>query len=111
MSWVRMRVASSDWCASRSVVSVSSTDCCASIHSASPRGPRSSRIWRLPGGGGGRLSFGSRGSGTGPCHARPLTSGLPLTMTSPMKPSSRVARSRRLGHWNSSGVWSMNLVV
>ena len=37
-------------------------------------------------------------------RARPLTSGLPLTITSPMKLSSRVARSRLRGLRNSSGV-------
>jgi len=39
------------------------------------------------------------------------TSGLPLTITSPMKLKSRVARSRLRGLRNSSGVSSMNLVV
>ena len=54
---------------------------------------------------------GTRGSGPSGGFGRPATSGLPLTMTSPMKFSSLVARSRRTGISNSSGVWSMNLVV
>ena len=43
MSWVRIRVASSDWCASRMVVSVTSTRVSARIQAAKASGPSSSR--------------------------------------------------------------------
>src|ERR1700686_4161047 len=51
MSSVRRRVASSDWCASRMVVSVSSTRCAASIQAAKPCAPSSSNFCLVPGAG------------------------------------------------------------
>ena len=63
MSGWRMRVASSDWCASRIVVSVSSTRFCSSIHLAKPSAPSSSSFCFVPGGGAlDTLTFGSRAS-------------------------------------------------
>ncbi len=83
MSNERMRVASSDWCASRIVVSVNSTWLCAFIQRASPFGPSRSRICLDPsttisgsysGTTGAMASAGGRG--------RSRTSGCPLTVTS-----------------------------
>ena len=48
---VRMRVASSDWCASRNVVSVISRRFCDVVHSANFAGPSSSSSCRVPRGG------------------------------------------------------------
>ena len=50
-SSVRTRVASSDWWASRNVVSVTATAGRARSQLAKPAGPSSARRWRLPGGG------------------------------------------------------------
>ena len=93
------------------LVSVISTRFSDSIHAANFSAPSSSSFCLVPGGGGVSAARGSRGN-TG-CFglARPLTSGLPLTITSPMKLNNRVARSRLRGMRNSSGVWSMNFVV
>ena len=106
-----MRVASSDWCASRIVVSVSSTRFCASIHSAKRRGPSSSNNCLLPGGGGESGSGGSSGVTTRTGAGRPRTTGLPLTTVSARNVSTREARSRRCAVTNSSGVSSMKRVV
>jgi len=106
-----MRVASSDWWASRMVVSVISTFFCASIQSASAFGPCSSRSVRVPGLSASGPMAGTCGAWVSGATGRPATSGLPLTVTSAMNLRSRVARSRRLPNWNSSGVSSMNRVV
>ena len=111
MSVERIRVASSDWCASRMVVSVISSLRCASIQSATARGPSASSICFSPAGGGVDGTVGARGgSASAGGRGRPATSGLPLTVMSPMKVSSFVARSRRRRKSNSSGVSSMNRV-
>lgn len=108
-----MRVANSDWCASRIVVSVISTCFCSRIHCAKRSAPRSCRRSRVPGGGASpRWQSGKRaGPGIGLGAARPFISALPLTVTSPRNSSSLVARSRRGVNWNSSGVLSMKRVV
>ena len=112
MSGWRMRVASSDWCASRMVVSVMSTRSCASIHFAKPSAPSSSSFCFVPGGGAlATFTLGRRASTMLFGFRRPFTSGLPLTMVSPMNERMRVARSRFFSHLKSSGVSSMNLVV
>ena len=51
MSKDRTRVASSDWCASRNVVSVTSNFFCLTVHWANFRAPISKSNWRVPGGG------------------------------------------------------------
>jgi hypothetical protein len=113
MSAVRMRVAKSDWCASRSVVSVTRTRGSSRIQRANAVGPSSRRRSRDPAGSGTSGSAtGRRGrtwvrSGT----VRPFMSGWPLTVTSPRKCSRRVARSRRRARLNSVGVESMKRVV
>ena len=86
MSNVRTRVASSDWCASRIVVSVSSSGFCLSTHAQNFSGPSASRRVRVPGGGA-SASFGNFGTtGSGSVRALstfPFTSGRPLRLTSP----------------------------
>ena len=57
MSGVRSLVASNDWCASRSVVSVTATGTFARANGRNPRGRGRSSTWRLP-------------SGTGPVRPR-----------------------------------------
>jgi len=108
-----MRVASSDWCASRIVVSVSSTRCWALIHCAKVPGPRLLSSSRVPAGAGCvRSQAGLTGAGSGKLgKVRPFISGWPLTLTSPRYFSSLVARSRRGATLSSSGVWSMKRVV
>ena len=59
MSWVRMRVANSDWWASRRVVSVSAIAVCERSAAANAVGPSSSRRCREPAGG---APVGSAGS-------------------------------------------------
>ena len=49
---MRTRVASSDWCASRKVVSVTASGVCARSAAANPAGPSSSSRWREPAGAG-----------------------------------------------------------
>ena len=79
-------MAKSDWWASRMVVSVISTCCCASIQSRKPSGPCSSSNCLVP------EVTGCVGSKVGTTGAiallegmgRPATSGLPLTVTSAM---------------------------
>ena len=107
-----MRVAISDWCASRMVVSVTSTRSSSSIHWAKAAGPRRSSNCLVPSGATAGNPEGTIGAwawagGTG----RPAASGLPFTVTSAMKRSNRVARSRRRGKAKSSGVSSMKRVV
>ena len=63
---VRSRVASSDWWASRKVVSVISSGFCSSTHCANFSGPSSCSICRVPGRRG-RLTSQRRGTGAGPC--------------------------------------------
>ena len=114
-SCVRKRVASSDWWASRKVVSVSSRRCCVA-HPArrTRRAPAPAAGRGVPGGlaraaGSPPGSCGSRHVGRAP--AGPPTSGLPFTRTSPMNASRRVARSRRGRKRKSSGVSSTKRVV
>jgi hypothetical protein len=85
MSIDRIRVASSDWCPSRIVVSVISSRFCASIQSATAFGPFCPAGLRVPGGGridphatgrGARASAGGLG--------RPAVSGCPFTVMSAM---------------------------
>ncbi|MCY1240449.1 hypothetical protein D9M69_130140 [compost metagenome] len=80
-----MRVANSDWCASRMVVSVSSTCFCSSIQRENFSAPSSRRRSRVPYGSGALLSTaGSTGAGSGNGGSvRPDISGCPLTLTSP----------------------------
>jgi hypothetical protein len=108
---LRMRVASSDWCASRIAVSVSSTRSSRSIQLAKRSGPSSSSFCLAPGGGAGSVPGGSRGGASCAGCARPRVSGLPLTIVAPMRSRMRVARSRLRGQRNSSGVSSMKRVV
>jgi hypothetical protein len=106
-----MRVANSDWCASRRVVSVSSKRVCWRVHSANFSGPSSSSSCLVPLGGGvescGGTGMGFKCAGFG----LPATSLLPFTAISPRYVSSFVARSRRCVNWNNSGVSSRKLVV
>ena len=85
MSAVRMRVANSDWCASRIVVSVSSTCFWSSIHCENSSGPSSRRRSRVPAGMAAVVSiFGSTGFCSGSAGSvRPLISALPFTFSSP----------------------------
>ena len=111
MSFDRIRVASSDWCASRMVVSVISSRFSPSIQSATALGPSRSSICFSPSG----AVWLTSGGGAGGCTSaaslvRPATSGFPLTLMSPMNVNSFVARSRLRLKSNSSGVWSMNFV-
>ena len=79
-SRVRTRVASSDWWASRNVVSVTATSCCSRSRRANASGPSSSSRWRVPSGAGtsrstsGSLLTGSRLTGAGPCGWLTVTS-------------------------------------
>ena len=59
-SYVRTRVASSDWWASRNVVSVTARAVCSRRASAKPSGPSSSSRCRLPGGAGAVRSSGGQ---------------------------------------------------
>ena len=65
MSIERMRVASSDWCASRMVVSVISSWRCASIQSANACGPFCSSRLRVPISGSPRAAGGRGGLDVG----------------------------------------------
>ena len=60
-SRVRTRVASSDWCASRNVVSVTATSCCSRSARGEALGPSASRRCRQPSGGAARPSRSSGG--------------------------------------------------
>jgi hypothetical protein len=90
---------------------VSSTRGSSSIHFAKRSGPSSSSFCFVPGAGSDNDAMGKRASVSRSGRARFFTSALPLTITSPTKFSTRVARSRRRGQRNSSGVSSMNFVV
>ena len=111
MSYVRTRVASSDWCASRNVVSVISSRFCSVVHAAKPSGPSSCKSCRVPFGaaeascGGATAAFNRFGT------AFPATCGLPFTITSARYPSSFVARSCRGTKWNSALVSSSHRVL
>ena len=111
MSRVRRRVAMSDWWASRMLVSVRSTRSCSSSQCAKPDGPSSSSLCLVPGAGGGSATAGRRTGAKAAGRGRPLVSGLPLTMMSPMKVRMRLARSRLRGQCRSAGVSSMKRVV
>ncbi len=109
---MRKRVASSDWWASRKVVSVISRRSCARIHVANPAGPSSRSRSRLPVGSSGRgVTAGMWGTGVWVGTGRSTASGFPFTRTSAMNESSRVARSRRGRKRKSSGVSSTKRVV
>jgi hypothetical protein len=85
MSIDRIRVARSDWCPSRIVVSVTRTWRWFSIHSASAAGPNSSRICRVPARGVSVRTFGGFGSFTSAAgRGRPAVSGCPFTVMSAM---------------------------
>ena len=103
-----MRVANSDWWASRSVVSVSAIACCARSAAANVDGPTSSSLWRDPAGG---APFGGAGSfARGSPRARSWR-GSWLTVTSARRLSSRLARSppgpaaERSGRSSTNVVW------
>ncbi|MPM80538.1 hypothetical protein SDC9_127585 [bioreactor metagenome] len=108
MSYVRIRVASSDWWASRKVVSVTSSRSEARSAAANFSGPSSSSCWRKPTGTGVRRSiFGSlvRGwtvIGDSPC-------GL-FTVTSASQVSTLVPRSSEVRAFSSAGRSSMKAV-
>ncbi len=82
MSYVRTRVAISDWWASRNVVSVSSSRRWCIVQSAKPSAPSRSRICRVPGAGGVCADGGIGGTFIRAGAGLPFTSGLPLTVTS-----------------------------
>ena len=69
---MRTRVASSDWCASRNVVSVTATAVCSRSACANFSGPSESSAWRVPSGAGtdrstsGSLLTGSIDTGAAP---------------------------------------------
>ena len=107
MSCVRMRVAKSDWCASRSVVSVSCSASRERSQRARPSGPSSVRRCLEPAGG---SPLGMRGSferGSGPAGARPNGR---LTVRSDSSRRMRVARSPPGAIAVSWGRSSMNVV-
>jgi hypothetical protein len=84
MSNERMRVASSDWCASRIVVSVTSTRSCAFIQRRGPLGPRVEALLRAGEAGSGGNSGTTRAAASAGGFGRSRTSGWPLTVTSAM---------------------------
>ena len=79
-SRVRTRVASSDWCASRKVVSVTATGFCSRSDRANASGPCASSAWRVPSGAGtdrstcGSLVTGSTETGASPYGLFTVTS-------------------------------------
>ena len=99
MSAVRMRVANSDWCASRIVVSVSSTRCSHFIHSAKPLGPSSFRRSRVPVGRVPARHAAGAWAGAGPARRQRAALHLAVAVDGHLaeKVSRRVARSRRVG--------------
>ncbi len=117
MSKLRIRVASSDWWASRNVVSVTNSRSCSRTQRLNFSAPIALNLSRLPSGtwraGGVSPLDGATSGGLRPplAKSRRGTSGCPLTITSPRYASSLVARSWRWGRWNSSGVSSMKHVV
>ena len=108
-SRVRTRVASSDWCASRNVVSVTARADCSRSARANPAGPSARSRSRLPAGGAavrsiaGSLLPGETETGFSP-YGR-------LTVTSPSQFSSFVARSRDGWLVSRCGRSSMNDVL
>ena len=115
MSYVRTRVASSDWCASRIVVSVNSSRFCSRTHSANFSGPSSFSLSRVPGGGR-RAVRRTRGRG----GSRQLVLRVDLALHLRAAVDDHVAEVAsaasspgrcRGGKRNSSGVSSMNVVV
>ena len=108
MSRVRTRVASSDWWASRKVVSVTATLFCSRSARAKPSGPSESSCCRVPSGAGtssamwGSLLTGSTLTGALPCGW--------LTVTSARKLSSLVPRSAEDRAVSRCGWSSMNAV-
>ena len=117
MSWVRTRVASSDWCASRNVVSVSRSRFCSRTQRAELLGaqllqplPRAVRPRRPRHGGPAVRTRRAARARRGTARAASLgsTSGKPLTVTSPMNVRAwwRGPGARRTG--TASGVSSMN---
>ncbi len=108
-SLVRTRVASRDWCASRKVVSVTSTPVRERRSAAKPSGPSSSSRCREPCGEGLPRSTPAGSFSRGSSRVGALPYGL-LTVTSASQRSIRVPRSA--GTWvvSSSGRCSMNAV-
>ena len=106
----RTRVASSDWWASRQVVSITSSGWCSRTALANAAGPCASKSCRQPSGGAPAGTAGT--SGTMLAGGSAVPSGVmgPLTITSPRNLSSRMPRLRRRGNRNSLGVLSMNEV-
>ena len=84
MSAERMRVAISDWCASRNVVSVISGTGLRFMSSATASGPPDSRTWRMPSTGRCSSMGGAFGFFITFGILRPATWALPFTTTSPM---------------------------
>ena len=82
-SRVRMRVASSDWCASRHVVSVRSSPSCARTALAKPSGPSRSSTCFQPAGGAPAGAAGATGSMTDgglATMSAPSSGGWPFTL-------------------------------
>ncbi len=110
-SWLRTRVASSDWCASRMVVSVKRSPFRSRAQAASPSGPRASSTSRLPGGGGeARSTRGTGASRSSLGRSGFWTPGEPFTTTSPIQESSFEPRSFFWAERSSSGWRSMKEV-
>ena len=106
---MRTRVASSDWCASRNVVSVTARAVCARRARAKPAGPSSRSRCRDPAGAGAfRSIFGSLSSGSAVSGRGPLGR---LTVTSASQFSIFVPRSFDARPRKSSGRSSMNEVL
>ena len=108
-SLVRTRVASSDWWASRKVVSVTASGVCSRSAAANPTGPSSSSRWRDPAGAGadrsisGSLSAGLTDVGAGPFGWLTVTSASQLRILVP-----RSFETRPRTSWGRS---SMNEVL
>ena len=82
---MRTRVASSDWCASRQVVSVRCTRRFSLSQRTSPSGPRWSRICLVPGGGGAfMIAAGRCGTGGSVFSIAGGGLGLPRTVAWPL---------------------------
>ncbi len=105
---MRTRVASSDWCASRKVVSVTASAVCSRSAFAQPAGPSSSRRCREPAGGSAaRSTGGSLSAGFGPAGFGPFGW---FTVTSASQLRIFVPRSREGFCRKSCGRSSMNEV-
>ena len=111
---VRMRVAMSDWWASRKVVSVMSRRFSSRIHWANFSGPISNRRSRVPCGTSAWCSMtsesGTCGLGQRGCGLPALGGGIAVDGDVGQIGQRAVARSRRRLNWNSSGLVSMSLV-